>query len=239
VIAVTASTSKDKQDQWLKWMGLCTLLDLDCYSNFPENVGMVKAYQTLYETFRTDHELIAFLHDDLEILEPLAVRHLFEKDPKLAILGFGGATGLAVDDIYKTPYRIEQLQRINYASNQVDWEVHGTRETGVKDVVVVDGFAIVARTSFLDLIGGWSGFPFGFHCYDLYLCLMAARLGWKVKMQGVRCHHHGGGTSTGVEYAEMLRKQGKTVEADHQEPHIWLYDNFRDELPLRVKANGS
>ena len=237
MIAVTASATEANWNRWLGWMeaqpqntaGNCTN---EYFPNIP-NIGPVKAYQQLYERNR-HHSHIAFLHDDLEILEPWTDVEREFADPKLAIIGFGGATGLGLKDIYKIPYDIWQLQRTDYFSNQTDWSTHGTLETGAKDVAVVDGFAMVVRTQFLDDIGGWSGFPFNFHCYDLYLCLMAKRLGWKVRMVGVRCTHHGGGTSTSAEYQELLTRMGKTAAEDHQEPHVWIYESFRDELPVRV-----
>ncbi len=210
----------------------------DCKSDFiynSPNIGMVAAYQKLYE-LHSDENIIVFMHDDVEIMRPTWADHITIAfaDPKVAIVGFGGATGLGVDDIYKTPYRIEQLQRIDYYSNQVGWEIHGKREIGVRDVCVVDGFFMAVRTEFLNQIGGWKWFPYNFHLYDVGLCLQAIRRGWKVKIVGCEVDHHGGGTSCSAEYAQYCREAGTTPEREHSEPHLWLFNEFRDLLPYRV-----
>jgi len=156
-------------------------------------------------------------------------------DPKVAIVGMGGALGIGTPDIYRRPYNIWQLQRIDYFSNQTDWQVHGKREEDLRDVAVVDGFFMAVRREFLDQIGGWSWMQTRFHCYDVALCLMAHRKGWKVRMVGVNCTHHGGGTSTSAEYKAWLESQGTNQAEDHSKPHEWLYNEFRDVLPLRVR----
>lgn len=54
-------------------------------------------------------------------------------------------------------------------------------------------------------------------------------------MTGVSCTHHGGGTSTKEVYRNAQWLRGGTLESDHQEPHRWLYAEYRDVLPLEVK----
>lgn len=206
------------------------------YNNLP-NIGLVGAYQYLYELRREDADVLMFMHDDVEVFTPEWGQHIeimFEREPKLAIVGLGGATGIGVHDIYKTPYHITQLQRINYASNQRDWEIHGTHEVGIKDVAVVDGFFMAIRTKFLDEVDGWKWFPYSFHCYDTAMCLMAIRHRWKVKMVGLTCHHHGGGTSTSPTYEEWCRDHNTDMAREHSEPHRFMYEFFRPELPYEV-----
>ena len=215
----------------------------DVYVQQP-NIGLVPAYQALYERHREDAGLtsavVLYMHDDVTIPEQdgefwaFKILAEFDNDPHVAIVGFGGAMGIGTDDIYKTPYRIQQLIRQDYYSNQTDWEIHGKRETGSRQVAVVDGFAMAVRTKFLDEIGGWSWMKTNFHCYDTAMCLMAARRGWKVRMVGVACTHHGGGTSITPEYLTFCRERGTTAEREHQEPHRWEYEKFRDVLPLRI-----
>lgn len=199
------------------------------------NIGVVPAMQKVFEA-NADEDIICFVHDDVTVYDSnwnSRVRAEFD-DPKAAVVGFGGATGIGVDDIYKTRYQIEQLQRINYASNQRDWEVHGSYEAGTKDVAVVDGFFMAVRVSFLREIGGFKWFPHRFHCYDTALCVMAHRKGYKVRMVGVECTHHGGSVSTTPEYKKWCLENGTTMEREHEEPHRWMYEFFRNELPLRV-----
>lgn len=203
------------------------------YLNQP-NIGLVPAMQRMYEELCG--EIICYVHDDVSVYDDQwheRVEREFD-DPEVTVVGFGGATGIGVDDIYKTRYEITQLQRIGYASNQRDWAVHGTHETGAKDVAVVDGFFMAVRMSFLKEIGGWKWFPHRFHCYDTALCLMAHRKGYKVRMVGVDCTHHGASYSASPEYKKWCLENGTTMEREHEEPHRWMYEFFRDELPLRV-----
>jgi GT2 family glycosyltransferase len=211
-------------------------LDSDIWLNQPVNLGCVPAFHRLWEEHKGEDALL-YLHTDLEILDAnWAERLAFElMDPTVGVVGFGGAMGMGHPDLYKTRYRLEQLARADYWSNQVGWQVHGRQETGERDVAVLDGFMLAVKGELLKRIGGWSWFPFGFHCYDTSLCLMAHRLGYRVRMVGVRCDHHGGGTSTKPEYVEWLRERGRTVEQDHVEPHLWQMNEFRSELPILVR----
>lgn len=199
-------------------------------------ISMLQKYQAMWETSKPEHEYLAYIHDDVTIHEQSWQTRVETEfaDPRVAIVGLGGANGLGVDDIYKTPYQLQQLQRIDYYSNQSDWEIHGKHETGSRQVATVDGFCMVIRTAFLNEIGGWTWMKTNFHNYDNAMCLMAARRGWKVRIVGVECTHHGGGTSTSAEYMEWCRKNFTTPEREHEAPHEWLYSEFRDMLPLRI-----
>ena len=232
MLTVTASTNQNRLAKWKVWH---QARRYEYHSNWPENIGMVPAYQKLYETYRSE-PLIAFLHDDCEIYDedwPAKVEAEFV-DPKVAVVGLGGALGLGDPDLYKVPYNLNQLARKDYFSNQTDWQVHGQRETGSRNVAVVDGFFMAIRTSFLDEIGGWSGFPFTFHMYDAYICLKALERGYRIRMTGISCTHHGGGTSTSPEYIDWCKERGTTPEREHREPHAFIYEAFREVLPVRV-----
>src|ERR1043166_126238 len=118
---------------------------------------MVSAFEHLSESLRLAEPVTAFMHDDCEIHDPdwpAKVEAEFA-DPKVAVVGLGGALGLGDPDLYKTASAPRQLARRDYFSNQTDWQVHGSRETGSRNVAVVDGFFIAIRTSFLDEISGW------------------------------------------------------------------------------------
>lgn len=231
MILVTITTKNEHPERFASF---APRLHRYVYVNEP-NIGVVPAMQLLYEA-NAHNGIIAYAHDDVTCYDPTWAERVLREfdDPKVAVVGFGGATGIGTDDLYRTRYQIEQLQRINYASNQRDWEVHGSYESGSKDVAVVDGFFMAVRTSFLKEISGFSWMPFKFHCYDLALCLMAHRKGYKVRMVGVECQHHGGGTSTTAEYKAWCLENGTTMEREHSEPHKWLYSEFADVLPLRI-----
>lgn len=234
MIALTATVHNPPPDRFLVACGV-TELPWDTYHNSP-NIGVVQAYHKLWQKHQAE-DLQVYMHDDVTIhdanwLERVALELMA---PRVAIVGFGGAEGIGVPDIYKTPYQIQQLIRLDYASNQKGWEVHGLRETGEHRVAVLDGFIMAFKGSFLREVGGWGWIQSNFHCYDTAMCLEAYRRGWEVRMVGVSCEHHGGGTSTKAEYIDFCKERGTTVEEDHLAPHRWLYNEYRDMLPLRVK----
>ena len=210
------------------------------YDNGRNNLGPVPALQSIYETWTGRANILCIVHDDVEVFDPHWAQRVVAEfaDPQVAIVGFGGALGIGLPEIYKVPYSINQLQRRLYMSNQTDWQVHGTRETGARDVAVIDGYFMAIRMSFLDEVKGWSWFPFNFHCYDTCMCLMALRRGYRVRMAGVECTHHGGGTSTKAVYNDWCKVHGTTPELEHSEPHRWMFREFSDLLPLWVKEGG-
>ena len=217
------------------WQDLCVdEHEFVVHDNSQENVGVTEAYHRIYLAQR---EILCYLHTDVTIHERGWDRRLAQEfsDPKVAIVGMGGALGIGTPDLYRKPYRIEQLARQQYFSNQSDWQIHGQREEDSRDVAVVDGFCMAIRRSFLDQIGGWKWFPFAFHMYDVAMCLQAIRHGWKVRMVGVNVTHHGGGASTTPEYKRWCEEHGTTLEREHYEPHRWVYDQFGDCLPWRVR----
>lgn len=233
MILVTISTDPDKHPE--RFLSFIKHGEPSYIHHNEPNIGVVPAMQLLYEKLDR-YSIIAYAHDDVTVHDETWFQRVsaeFE-DPKVAVVGFGGATGIGVSDIYKQRYEISQLQRIGYASNQVDWDTHGTFEDGARDVATIDGFFMAVRTSFLKEIGGFKWMPMLFHNYDNALALMAHRKGYKVRMVGVKCHHHGASYSASPEYRKWCLENGTTMEREHEVPHRWMYDFFRDELPLRV-----
>jgi hypothetical protein len=210
--------------------------------------GVLAAYEYGYQAASDDgqtnqfvwrSDIIAYVHDDCEIDGTDwydRVEAEFD-DPTVGLVGFGGATRHGTPDLYKRPYKLTNLARFNYFSNQKDAEVHGQRFTGSMDVAVLDGFALIVRREILDKAGGWPvDSPIKFHCYDYWLCCMARRNGYRIRMVGVACDHHGGRTSTRPEYAEwLMREFGKTDQHVHEESHRYVWDSFKDVLPWEVK----
>lgn len=209
-----------------------------CWVVGTENTqGAVRGYQELWN--KTKHlpfpfEYFFFIHDDVSIYEPGWVNRVEKEfaDPDVAVVGLGGAEQLGAKDLYKHPYKLQRMARERYWSNQQDWQIHGKQLIGARDVAVLDGFFLGVRKEFMLAIDGWEGFPFLFHGYDLYLCLMAAEWGKRVRAVGVECRHWGGGTSTKEEYQKTLRNFGVTGEEDHQAPHRWLWERFKEVLPV-------
>ena len=101
------------------------------FNDHPSNLGVVGAYQKLYEKVQSD--ILLFLHDDVICREQdwdLRLMAEFIDDPSTAVVGFGGALWHGLPDLYKVPYQLQQLQRGSYRSNVDDAEVHGERFTG-------------------------------------------------------------------------------------------------------------
>ena len=126
------------------------------------------------------------------------------------------------------------MARSGYMSNQDDWEIHGKRETGTKRVAVLDAFLMAVRRDFLLSVGGWPVKHLTHHCLDLWLACEAARAGKEIYMVGISALHSGGGTSTNAIYATAEWKQGGSLETDHQLPHRWLAETYRDVLPITL-----
>ena len=196
-------------------------------------------YQQGLMTSRAD--VIIYAHDDVSIHEPLWLQDILntmghaEKDGRVCAVGLGGALSLGNTDLYRKPYDIRNMARGYYMSNQTDAKVHGDRYVGERPVAVLDAFLMAVRRDFLELVGGWPTEHLTHHCLDLWLACQAARSGYEIWMTGVYCTHHGGGSSTKPVYREAKWLQGGTLESDHQEPHRWLYEEYRDVLPIRVE----
>jgi len=206
--------------------------------NTPEdNLGLVASYQWLYE--HTEADILVYAHDDVEMHEVGWDQRIVKEfaDPHVGVVGLGGGLIHGSDDLYKRPYQLQQLARFEYLSNTDDAEAHGTRFTGSREAAVLDGFVLVVRRSLLDRAGGWPVSHLRFHNYDYWICCIAHRLHYTVRVVGISSKHLGGRTSTTQAYQEWAARQGMTDQQDHEHAHRWLYDNFRDVLPWRVETN--
>lgn len=204
--------------------------------NTDNSASPCEMYQRAYlQLQRYHHDVLIYTHDDVTIHDPnwlARVLHLFEQ-PNTVAVGLGGAAFLGSPHLYKRPYNIWDMARSWYFSNQTDWEVHGAHEEGDRQVAVLDAFFMAVRTSFLDECGGWPTKHLTHHCLDLWLGCEAARRGKDIWITGASCTHHGGGTSIKDTYKQAKWLQGGTLESDHALPHKWLYEEYRDVLPIR------
>lgn len=193
-----------------------------------------EGYQNLLETSESD--VIIYAHDDVSIRDSKWLERTLKpfENPNCIAVGFGGALSLGRPDLYRTPFVIQNMARGNYMSNQDDWEIHGKRETGTRRVAVLDAFLMAVRRDFLLSVGGWPVDNLTHHCLDLWLACEAARAGKEIYMVGCSVLHSGGGTSTNAIYATAEWKQGGTLESDHQAPHRWLAETYRDVLPITL-----
>lgn len=195
--------------------------------------GHLPALQRSYE-LASEADIIGFLHTDVAIHEDeweQRVLACFE-DEDVVVVGFGGALAHGHPDIYKVPYELVQLARYDYLSNQTDAERHGGRETGVREVAVLDSFAVFVRRSFLDDLGGWPVTRYApSHCMDYWISMKAHERGKRVLLVGVSCTHPGGGKGNAANavYASL----GTTDEEAHALNHRTFYEEARGVLPVR------
>lgn len=192
--------------------------------------GMLPAFQYGFEN--TSSEILAYFHDDLlldSMLWPERVLFEFE-DPTVGVVGFGGATGHGDPAMYRKPYDYRQLARNNFMSNMKDAEAHGKRFTEECDVAVLDGFALIVRRELLEKAGGWPlKTPIGYICYDYWLCCMARRLGYRIRLVGVPCTHLGGQT-----FVKLGIGKDPKHWKQYEDSHRYIYDEFKDVLPYEV-----
>ena len=204
------------------------------YDNHRNERTPCDAYQLLLQLAIAD--VIVYLHDDLTVHDPEWLEMILGaiECSNVVAVGLGGATALGNRDLYRKPFNIWNMARSGYASNQTDAETHGERFTGVRHVATLDAFCMAVRTSWLRARGGWPVGALTHHCLDLWLACEAARDQKEIWTVGASCTHHGGGTSTKPEYAKAKWLKGGSMEEDHQAPHRFLYDEYRDVLPIEV-----
>lgn len=210
--------------------------------NTQANLGVVAALHEIWVMARVLPEppdILCYIHDDLQILEAgwdRRVRSVFEHDPKCGLAGFGGSTALGGNEIYKVPYEVHQLGRRDFYSNMVGAEVHGTRTTKEMPIVFTDGQSMIVRRELLDKIGGWSWWPFEHihHAYDYGIACMARRHGYGAWLVPCEVNHIGFQTASQPTYKDLADKYGGDA-AVHDASHRFVYNEFRDVLPLRLR----
>ena len=189
-----------------------------------EDKRVVDAYQDIYENTR--ETVIAYVHDDLVCHEQdwdFTVMQEF-LDTNVGVVGVAGAWGHGDPDLYQKPYELPQLARRGFMSNMRDAEKHGSRFRGARDVVVLDGIALFVRREVLTKAGGWPKSGVDYFMYSEWLCCMARRFGYRIRLVGLNVDHLGG-KSTGL---------NPNAKFDYEGEHRFLYDNFRDVLPSEV-----
>ena len=151
-----------------------------------------------------------------------AYQAIYEKTKE----GVIGGTMHGSADLYNPPFIISKLARGGFMSNLREAEIHGKRFTGECNVAVLDGIALFVRREVLRATGGWPvNTPIDYFLYSEWICCMARRLGYKIRMVGVKCDHLGG-RSTGL---------NQTAKFDYEGEHRWLWENFKDVLPVEVQ----
>jgi hypothetical protein len=206
----------------------------------------------------TEIDIIACLHDDVEITEhdwDEQVLRAFDHHPEVGLLGFGGAIGLGADGLYREPYDPMQLARVGFRSNMIDAEAHGIRSLLPEPVACLDGFSQIGRRAFWaglthgewragspgngHLVGPWDYLAqrgIVHHFYDGALGCLARRAGWVTYYLPVACRHLGGQTAVGDPgYQDWAATQTEGGDRGFWETaHRTCYTLFEDVLPLRA-----
>lgn len=206
------------------------------------NRGAPHGLHALWEAARADgvrgeDDLLVYTHDDLFIMGKgweTAVTRVFDADPRCALAGFSGAPGLGLDELYHTPYRMEQMIRLGFMSNLPSAEAHGVRCLEPKRISLTDGCSMIMRRSFLDSVNGWSWWPFVDHNYEVGVACEVARARLHAWYIPVVHDHLSGWTANNAEGVRMFSAHGGQVALQHESAR-YLYDHYRDVLPLRVR----
>lgn len=211
-------------------------------THLERNAGVSPGMHELWMRSRSPdpHELYCFIHDDVTIHErgwDERVRRVFLMDPRCGFVGFGGATAYGDPDIYKKPYALHHLNRQDFWSNMDAAERHGKRTTEARQIVYADSLALVMSEKFLNEIGGWSRFPFIHHGVGEFISCMARRHGYTAWLVPVSIRHGESGWGAGARenpvYKDLASQHGGD-DAVHGAVHRFLYDEFRDVLPMQV-----
>lgn len=202
-----------------------------------KNVGVRDAINQIWKA--TDCEYIFLTHNDVLILEhdwDTKVRTIFENLPETGIVGCYGSKMLGTADIYKTPYRLNQLARGgNVSGSSMDKSVHGFRgmATPYENVATFDGFAMIVKKEIFDKICGLSTDILEIHhMYDQYICTESLKLGYENIVIPLNFFHKGGQTDTSQDWS---KETGKSKQQVHEDAHPKFYNHYKGVLPIIVE----
>lgn len=213
------------------------------------NLGVTPAYQKIFNfayfngifnfadfNGAEEDDYLLYLHDDTYILDPdwySKCTSWLKERPNCGVFGFGGGRGIGDPDMYKTPYKLQQLARRDFISNMKDGEIHGRIVTEPTKVVVLDLFSLGVKMELLRKVNGWADYPHVHHNEDNYMCLQSLRHGYDNWMLPINVHHHGGLTSTQVNFEKDF---GMSESKLHSDTHVTIYNEFRDVLPVWIEG---
>jgi hypothetical protein len=151
-----------------------------------DNLGVIKSMQLAYEN--SDHDILAYLHNDLYIYEKgwdRRVEEIVRLESKVGLVGFFGAQGVHSNS-----------GRFIVFSNMLEAEIHGGRMVeGYMEVAVLDGMAMFATREMLDVRGGVDTSFVVHHFYDLDLSLESVDRGYRNFIIATPIHHQSGLTA--------------------------------------------
>lgn len=193
-----------------------------------ENQGVIAGLNQVWKEAKGD--VVACIHNDLLIYEhgwDKRVLDLFERRERCGLAGFFGAEGIGFDG-----------GRAMCNCNFLEAEIHATRNTGEKKVLLFDGISLIWRKTMLDEVGGFDTRYIHHHRYDLDISLISHFAGWENWFLGVNIHHLNGQTANHASYAEWADKkmgtQGFTGDkAIYDRNNQMFLDKWRGKIPFR------
>ena len=158
----------------------------------------------------TTSELLAFLHNDVPIVESgwdKRVIEAFDNDPLLGCVGFIGS-----NEVDRAGGRglgtVSNFMGLEYITGgAAAAEVHGKRYAGLKPAATVDFCSMIFRREVLEKL---SKPEVAHHFYDRIWCLETIENGYHVATLGIACDHFGGGIG-------MCRVPGEQVGCRNRE----------------------
>ncbi|MGI0130351.1 MAG: glycosyltransferase [Thermoplasmata archaeon] len=188
----------------------------------PQNVGNYPTFRVGLEFAaqgQVDH--IAFLHSDFLMYEHHWDRQVLDQFALFPDLGLIGCVGS--NEIDGSGGRgLGTVSNFLGAHGAHGAEIHGKRAPGLTPAAVIDGCAMIFRTSVLDAIGMRANFP-PHHFYDKLMSCQVLEAGYKVGVLGLRCDHLG------------MRTVG-FEQAYHDFAHAWAEAH---DLPPYIDDGGN
>lgn len=214
----------------------------DCSNRLPAVYNM--AFKT------TETNPVMFVHNDVIILGKgwdEQVEKYF--DESIGVMGFCGCTGIGMKDIYKEPFRNEQLARLGFHWNfdnepvrqlayklgySEQWlHAHGPNlREEYMTIVTVDGLCMIVNRRFFEESGGFDE-DFLFHGFDDDLCLSSLSRGYRNMAVNIPYFHLGCGGTEG--HIKLREAQNVTEGQLHDIGCRLLYDKWKRLLPVRMK----
>lgn len=214
-----------------------------------KNVGVLPALNQGYMFAKTlNADFIYYSHNDVMMYEDgwdAKLMRILGEVSNVGVAGFYGAKGIGTHDIYKSPYVMQQLIRIENVSNCNRMDAnHGYRNIRHgewEEVAVMDGFSLIVNMQLLNKLGGLDTRTGIHHNYDNNICLDSLNNEYRNIVIAMDAQHLGGRTDVGEDWASPF---GKTKQQVHEEAHYPFYEkwhpahvisgNNKISLPVRV-----
>lgn len=210
---------------WLKG-----LRDGDNVLRNEENVGVMPAMNQAHHVLKDITDYIFFPHNDLLIHEKNwddKLVRVLSGLPDCGTAGFYGAKGIGTGDIYRSPYVMQQMIRLENVSacHRMNAAIHGFRPPHgeTEKVAVMDGFSLIVRTELLNKLGGFDRSYPPHHNYDNDICLESLDKGYSNYVISMDAEHLGGRTDVGEDWAKGF---GKTKAEIHRDSHPVMYNKW-------------